>query len=300
GDILTIPASSSINRGYNFTPFLGGVGQEANLTTPIDHAIGSRFLYIPYFVPQYYQQANRAIAPGYYCGRLSFDPRISTFFVKCAPVDLNGNEQPLERVPSIPFSPLPYADFLNSSIPIGYLVNPKDFGSVEVQFDVIPGYVYYFNRMFTITTPLANTTYYVYMLDDHYVGDVFDNGFLSGKVIQGGTGYAVGDTGEILHSDPATPFGDTATYVVTQIDSSGGVLGFEVTASGSLYDVSGKPAVFTSIYGGIIPPYQTLAGGSQPGSGVGLVVDCTAAEYNVDLSTYTPRTPCICTTGATK
>lgn len=75
----------------------------------------------------------------------------------------------------------------------------------------------------------------------------------------GGSGYAVGDTGTISNAANGATL---AIYQVTSVGSGGAVTGFSITGGGTNYIVMNN--------------VQTATGGSQPGSGSGLLVNVTA------------------------
>lgn len=286
---ITISAASGIRRAFPL------YGPEATTESPANHPVGSRFIYLPYWVGSAYLTANRLYTPRYWVGGIAQNTvrDITNNLIKLAPIDIDGKEQDITTVPAYTVTQFPAADFVPTSTFIGYLALISNIPSQWLLFycDAV-GYLYYINRMFTIPVPAVGVpvTYYIYFVDPHYLGDTIDYGFLAGKVKQAGTGYAVGDTGIILH---AGGLGDPATYQITQVDSTGGVLSFEIVTGGSFYDVSGQALQFTGLYG-VAPYYNTLA---TSGSGTGMVLDCTQAGWF--YGGLAPRTTCICTTDAT-
>jgi len=82
----------------------------------------------------------------------------------------------------------------------------------------------------------------------------------------GGSGYATGDTGTI----DGNAYGSAAAYVVDTVDGGGAVLTYTITDPGDGYTTA------TGV--------TTTTGGSQPGAGMGFVVDITAvADPDGDL-----------------
>lgn len=306
---ITIPASSGTRRGATlYSEGLSGDVEYWPANTPVDHPAGSRFLYIPYWVNYVFTSANRLYAPRYWISNFIsfwatafFSVSDGAILIKLVPVDIDGNEQDFTTVPAYSLVPVSPADFLPDGIYIPFFINisafsgygaPHPYGIPSrnlLVFNYVVGWVYYINRMITIPVPDPGVpvTYWVYFVDPNYWGDLIDYGFLAGNVNTSGSGYAVGDEGTIIQT---SGYGDPATYQVTQVDSSGGVIAFEILTSGTHFDVTGKPLQFTGL-GGYGLPYNTVA---SDGSGTGLVVNCTEAGWFNDGTA--PRIECLCTT----
>jgi hypothetical protein len=265
GRIWKIKSSSGIDRGYG--PPKLGVGTS--------HNAGSKFAYI--------KDAYATSPPGVIklplsAGLFKSDGTGKTFYFKVCGLDEDGTEQSLASVPSYSFTPVPAMDYVEA--PGYYSVSLS--GDYHVQaFTNRNTFLLYANREITIPDPASTTTYYVTVADPHYLGDYQKTSIPEGPddslitVEDGGSGYAVGDTGTIYQNNPYLV---EATYEVDSVDGGGAVTGFTITGGGDGYWLT------KTGFGFVGSPASTINDGAQPGIGSGFTIHIASLDAPVTPS----------------
>jgi hypothetical protein len=267
GRIWEIKASAGIDRGYEYPK--RGIGTS--------HNAGSKFAYI--------KDAYAVSPPGVIkmpLVRSLFDSGGTgkTFYFKVCGLDSSGNEQSLASVPSYSFSPVPAMDYAEEPFYYSFFPGPdgRNFMTATTSRN---SYRLYANRDVTIPTPASPTTYYVTVADPHYLGDYQENAIPEGPndsfitVEDGGSGYAVGDTGTVYQNNPDLV---PATYEVDSVDGGGAVTGFTITSGGDGYWLTKTGLGFVGT------PSPMSNGGAQPGVGTGFTIHIASLDAPITPS----------------